>query len=231
MYVETYVDTTVAAYVDTPAETPADAPDDYDTNAPVDTGVVDEGGADHDARFAATDTVADADSDSGVASFFDAEADTDTDTDTSDEGGAPAQSVTDFFGGPDTTHEVAAEVGPATREVDMTALFDADAPEAEAYVPPGSYQTPASDSPFASELGGEHEAAVELPNTDTGFDMLRPDALDSEVLDDDAFFATLREAVHDDSPLGPREEGAEENDFYGDEGEKASFRDVFRRRR
>ena len=137
-YVETYVDTTVATYVDTPAETPADAPDDRDTNAPVDTGVVDEGAADHDARFAATDTVADADSDSGVASFFDAEADTDTDIETSDEGGAPVQSVTDFFGGPDTTHEVAAEVGPATREVDMTALFDADAPEAEAYAPPGS---------------------------------------------------------------------------------------------
>ena len=61
--------------------------------------------------------------------------------------------------------------------------------------------------------------------------MLRPDALDSEVLDDDAFFATLREAVHDESPLGPRDGEGNENDFYGDEGEKASFRDVFRRRR
>jgi hypothetical protein len=61
--------------------------------------------------------------------------------------------------------------------------------------------------------------------------MLRPDVLDSEVLDDDAFFATLREAVHDESPLGPRDDTEADADMFGDGGERASFRDVFRRRR
>jgi hypothetical protein len=34
--------------------------------------------------------------------------------------------------------------------------------------------------------------------------------VEPEVLDDDAFFATLREAVRDDAPLGPRDEEADE---------------------
>jgi cell division septum initiation protein DivIVA len=38
--------------------------------------------------------------------------------------------------------------------------------------------------------------------------------VEAEVLDDDAFFATLREAVRDDAPLGPREE---EDDLYDDD--------------
>jgi cell division septum initiation protein DivIVA len=50
--------------------------------------------------------------------------------------------------------------------------------------------------------------------------------IEPEVLDDDAFFATLREAVRDDAPLGPREEGGD--DLY-DEDEQRKRR--FRRRR
>ena len=61
--------------------------------------------------------------------------------------------------------------------------------------------------------------------------MLRPDVLDAEVLDDDAFFATLREAVHDDTPLGPRDERTETDEMLGETAERGSFRDVFRRRR
>ena len=58
------------------------------------------------------------------------------------------------------------------------------------------------------------------------------DAVDAEVLDDDAFFATLREAVHDETPLGPRDEDATgENMFFDQEAENSGFRDVFRRRR
>ena len=56
--------------------------------------------------------------------------------------------------------------------------------------------------------------------------------IDAEVLDDDAFFATLREAVHDDTPLGPRDEPATgENMFFDQESDNPGFRDVFRRRR
>jgi hypothetical protein len=44
--------------------------------------------------------------------------------------------------------------------------------------------------------------------------------VEPEVLDDDAFFATLREAVRDDAPLGPRDE---EDDVF-DEDEDAQPR-------
>jgi hypothetical protein len=56
--------------------------------------------------------------------------------------------------------------------------------------------------------------------------------MDAEVLDDDAFFATLREAVHDETPLGPRDEDSVgEHSFFDNEDDRAGFRDVFRRRR
>jgi hypothetical protein len=54
--------------------------------------------------------------------------------------------------------------------------------------------------------------------------------MDAEVLDDEAFFATLREAVHDDAPLGPREED-QSSLFDQDDDEAGAFKDVFRRRR
>ncbi len=54
----------------------------------------------------------------------------------------------------------------------------------------------------------------------------------SEVLDDDAFFATLRDAVRDDAPpLGTGEAGAQDEGFYDDEGGEGRFGGVFRRRR
>ncbi len=52
--------------------------------------------------------------------------------------------------------------------------------------------------------------------------------MEPEVLDDDAFFATLREAVRDDAPLGPRDEEAD--DVAYDEEHPPSRR-RFRRRR
>jgi DivIVA domain-containing protein len=75
-------------------------------------------------------------------------------------------------------------------------------------------------------------AAAAGAGSDDSFDLLGPDAIDPEVLDDDAFFATLREAVHDDAPLGPRDEAeTDENRFFDQDAERGSFRDVFRRRR
>jgi cell division initiation protein len=56
-------------------------------------------------------------------------------------------------------------------------------------------------------------------------------AMDAEVLDDEAFFATLREAVHDEAPLGPREDD-QSSLFDQDDGHDATaFKDVFRRNR
>ncbi|MCU1426046.1 MAG: DivIVA protein [Actinomycetia bacterium] len=57
-------------------------------------------------------------------------------------------------------------------------------------------------------------------------------ASDAEVLDDEAFFATLREAVHDEGMPGPRDEEQPSSLFDQDDDEEAaSFKDVFRRRR
>lgn len=52
-------------------------------------------------------------------------------------------------------------------------------------------------------------------------------------LDDDAFFASLRDAVRDDAPLGPREEGGETSVFDQDDVSEDSkrFGDMFRRGR
>jgi DivIVA domain-containing protein len=75
-------------------------------------------------------------------------------------------------------------------------------------------------------------AAAGAAGSDDAFDLLGPDAIDPEVLDDDAFFATLREAVHDEAPLGPRDESdTDENKFFDQDADRGSFRDVFRRRR
>ncbi len=65
-------------------------------------------------------------------------------------------------------------------------------------------------------------------------DLGNQDGVDADILDDDAFFATLRDAVHDEKPLGPRDEGDDitgENRFFDQDDERGSFRDVFRRRR
>jgi hypothetical protein len=131
---------------------------------------------------------------------------------------------------PFETESPASDPGPATQAVDMTALFDAEAEESSGLWSPEP--TSAYESEVVSPRAESEAERPDLPRrADNSFDMLRPDVLDAEVLDDDAFFATLREAVHDDSPLGPRDEGDEDVDFLGDDAERSSFRDVFRRRR
>lgn len=52
--------------------------------------------------------------------------------------------------------------------------------------------------------------------------------IEAEVLDDDAFFATLREAVSDDAPLGPRDDPSF---FDQDATNPGSFKELFKRRR
>jgi hypothetical protein len=52
-------------------------------------------------------------------------------------------------------------------------------------------------------------------------------SVDTDSLDDDAFFASLREAVRDDAPLGPRDD--EQAGFF--DGDSDQDRRRFRRRR
>jgi cell division initiation protein len=81
------------------------------------------------------------------------------------------------------------------------------------------------------------EPSGDAPARPEGFqpiDLAGSDGVDADILDDDAFFATLRDAVHDEAPLGPRDEGDDvtgENRFFDQDEDRGSFRDVFRRRR
>jgi hypothetical protein len=82
-------------------------------------------------------------------------------------------------------------------------------------------------APWEREAYGDAAAAEPLP---AGFGVeaapLEATAIETDSLDDDAFFASLREAVRDDAPLGPRDE--DQNGFY-DNG--TDDRRRFRRRR
>ena len=129
----------------------------------------------------------------------------------------------------------------ATREVDVASLFEsvaaapAEAPPAPAPQPapaPAPMPEPAvatsPPSPPSPPPAAPEPVADEPVRTSSPIDLLGEDALEADVLDDDAFFATLREAVHDDTPLGPRDEEDDRLDFFGDENERSGF---FRRRR
>lgn len=127
------------------------------------------------------------------------------------------------------------DAGPPTRQVPAPALFDQQREHAHAPAPFERPQ-PAADAPpeasVAPAAAAPSAPSAERPADAPAIDLLGDDeAVEAEVLDDDAFFATLREAVHDDAPLGPREEGEDEQrlDFLDDD--RSSFRDVFRRRR
>ena len=124
--------------------------------------------------------------------------------------------------------------GPSTRPVPAPALFDQhgehrpapfERPQPTADAPPEGSVSPAAATPDAPPAQRPADApAIDLLGDD--------DAVEAEVLDDDAFFATLREAVHDDTPLGPRDEGDDEQRFdFLDDDRSSLFRDVFRRRR
>jgi hypothetical protein len=109
-----------------------------------------------------------------------------------------------------------------TNEVDVRNLFE---------------QGPsAPTAPRESVVAAEPQAfdepeppPMERTTTPAPIDLLANDGVDADVLDDDAFFATLRDAVHDEAPLGPRDD--DEERFFDQDADKGSFRDVFRRRR
>ena len=97
-------------------------------------------------------------------------------------------------------------------------------PEPSPMAMPPAAATPPPEPPAPEPL--------EVARESSPIDLLGDDALEADVLDDDAFFATLREAVHDDTPLGPRDEDDDNLDLFNDDnGDRSGFRDVFRRRR
>jgi cell division initiation protein len=98
--------------------------------------------------------------------------------------------------------------------------------------PPESPRPVQSPDPEPSWPAADPAASEPVPKPQVGdspglADFVPADEpLEPEVLDDDAFFATLREAVRDDAPLGPRDE----DDMYDDEQSEPPKRG-FRRRR
>jgi DivIVA domain-containing protein len=104
-----------------------------------------------------------------------------------------------------------ASASKATREVDVRTLFE-------------------QSEPKPARLVDEPSGPVRTPSP---IDLLGNDGADADVLDDDAFFATLRDAVHDDAPLGPRDDDDATGDhaFFDQDADRGGFRDVFRRRR
>jgi cell division initiation protein len=83
-------------------------------------------------------------------------------------------------------------------------------------VPPSESSRPAPVSDPEPWPGPDPTESESVPKPQAGStpglaDFVPTDEpVEPEVLDDDAFFATLREAVRDDAPLGPRDEEADE---------------------
>ncbi len=104
----------------------------------------------------------------------------------------------------------------STLAVDMRSLFEGN-PGPSARAPEQSAATAVAGQP-----GLEQSTRLADP--------LVGDPVETEALDDDAFFATLREAVHDDTPLGPREddEVTGQHSFFNQDQPQPGF---FRRRR
>jgi hypothetical protein len=121
----------------------------------------------------------------------------------------------------------------ATSEVDVRTLWeqthDKPGDTAKADTPAPEAATPSSPNAPNAPAGRAGGAGAAAP-----IDLASSEGVDADVLDDDAFFATLRDAVHDEKPLGPREEGDDptgENTFFDQDADRGTFRDVFRRRR
>ena len=131
----------------------------------------------------------------------------------------------------DTSAPIAMPVTPIpeteTNEVDVRELFG-QGPSAP--VAPSAYAAPPEPDPVAESP--VERPATPPPSSSAPIDLLANDGVDADVLDDDAFFATLRDAVHDEAPLGPREDDPTgDNSFFDQDADRGGFRDVFRRRR
>ncbi len=107
----------------------------------------------------------------------------------------------------------------STVTIDAVPPFPEPAPDAP--VPAGSAASDAAGAPATDEHARDERAG----NGSTQLFGEEP-PMDAQVLDDDAFFASLREAVRDERPLGP----VEHHD-YDDDEESGRFGNVFKRRR
>jgi DivIVA domain-containing protein len=124
----------------------------------------------------------------------------------------------------DESDAAKADAGPPTAEIRGLGTWDVpvrtpDAP-GPAFGPSAGASTPsAPTTPSATDAPSN-----EAPRTP----LFPPEQSADEPLDDEAFFASLREAVSDQSPLGPRDEIPDSTGSYEDDAAKSG---LFRRRR
>ncbi len=112
--------------------------------------------------------------------------------------------------------------GPPTMAIDAVDPF----PE-PGVSPAGGWEPQATSGDWAPEPAGGWGEAPTAAVVDDSAEYALPVDEHRDSLDDDAFFASLREAVRDDAPLGPRDErGFYDQDDAEDEGRK-----LFRRKR
>lgn len=120
-----------------------------------------------------------------------------------------------------TAEPVSPPVGQPTVELGSVEPFPEAAP------PPRSGD--ARDELERDPTGAERVPSPKLPPARELSDFVPDEPVEAEVLDDDAFFATLREAVRDDAPLGPRDGADATGPFEHVESQEPRRR--FRRRR
>jgi len=80
---------------------------------------------------------------------------------------------------------------------------------------------------LASESHGDALGAGQPFSSDV---VMEAQPVDSDLLDDDAFFASLRDAVRDDAPLGPVDDGFPESSAFFDDAQPEEPSRRFRRR-
>jgi DivIVA domain-containing protein len=111
-----------------------------------------------------------------------------------------------------------------------SAAAEAPAPAAEtSWLATSDAEWSTSSTAWDAPAPWEHDAPpASAPPEPYGSEVpMEANAIDTDSLDDDAFFASLREAVRDDAPLGPRDD---EQSAYFDNGTEQDRR-RFRRRR
>ncbi len=122
---------------------------------------------------------------------------------------------------PQTPQPPSTDAGPPTAEIRAVGSWDLPARSPEA--PPA-----ASNGPTASTTSPVSEPASAKADPPAPRAPLFSAEADAEPLDDEAFFASLREAVSDQAPLGPRDEIPDSTGTYEDDDAKSG---LFRRRR
>ena len=125
---------------------------------------------------------------------------------------------------PQTPRPPSTDAGPPTAEIRGSAagIFRAAHPSGRRLRPvDGPTRRPRRRAPPPSRPSTTNAGAPRAP-------LFPTDASDAEPLDDEAFFASLREAVSDQAPLGPRDELPDSTGSYEDDDAKSG---LFRRRR